>query len=88
MSGPLSNPYMFKSATATGFYEYQIANSIRGSAGDDRTLKFTAGTPTSTTKMTMSFWVKRHTPNSTDAGANWRGMGLNFNSAITYNDPT
>jgi hypothetical protein len=25
---------------------------------------------------------------STDAGNNWRGMGLNFNSAITFNDPT
>ena len=58
------------SAGATGFYSYQIANSIRGSAAADTTLKFTAGTPTSTTKMTMSFWVKRYTPNSTDAGAN------------------
>ena len=25
---------------------------------------------------------------STDGGNNWRGMGLNFNSAITFNDPT
>ena len=70
MSGPLSNPFMFKSATATGFYEYQIANSIRGSAAGDTTLKWTAGTPSSTDIMTMSFWVKRHTPDSTDAGAN------------------
>lgn len=46
------------SAGATGFYSYQIANSIRGSAAADTTLKFTAGTPTSTTKMTMSFGLK------------------------------
>lgn len=25
---------------------------------------------------------------TTDGGNNWRGMGLNFNSAITFNDPT
>lgn len=25
---------------------------------------------------------------STDAGVNWRGMGLNFNSAISFNDPS
>ena len=25
---------------------------------------------------------------STDGGASWRGMGLNFNAAITFNDPT
>ena len=25
---------------------------------------------------------------TTDGGANWRGMGLNFNSAISFNDPT
>ena len=57
-------------SASTDFYSYQIANSLRGSAAGDTTLKFTAGTPTSTTKMTMSFWVKRHTPDSTDAGAN------------------
>ena len=55
---------------SAGFYEYQIANSILGSAAGDTTLKWTAGTPSSTDIMTMSFWVKRHTPDSTDAGAN------------------
>ena len=25
---------------------------------------------------------------TTDGGANWRGMGLNFDSAISYNDPS
>ena len=70
MSGPLSNPFMFKSATATGFYEYQIANSIRGSADDDRTLKFTAGTPTSADTFTMAYWVKRQTTSTDDAANN------------------
>ena len=70
MSGPLSNPYMFKSATAAGFYEYQIANSIRGSAADDRTLKWTAGTPTSADTFTMAYWVKRQTDSTTDSANN------------------
>ena len=25
---------------------------------------------------------------TTDGGSNWRGMGLNFDSAISYNDPS
>ena len=25
---------------------------------------------------------------TTDGGSTWRGMGLNFNAAITFNDPT
>jgi hypothetical protein len=66
----LQNSNAISAPADTGFYPYQIANSIRGSASGNSTLKFTAGTPTSTTKMTMSFWVKRHTPDSTDAGAN------------------
>ncbi|QDP46226.1 MAG: hypothetical protein Tp1124SUR272871_52 [Prokaryotic dsDNA virus sp.] len=66
----LQNSNAISAPADTGFYDYQIANSIRGSASGNSTLKFTAGTPTSTTKMTMSFWVKRHTPDSTDAGAN------------------
>jgi len=51
----------------TNFYSYQIANSIRGSAADDRTLKFTAGTPTSADTFTMSYWVKRQTTSTDDA---------------------
>ena len=34
MSGPLSNPFMFKSsAAASSFYDYKIANSYRSMAG-------------------------------------------------------
>ena len=75
-------------SASTDFYSYQIANSLRGSAAGDTTLKFTAGTPTSTTKMTMSFWVKRHTPDSTDAGANnvfTTGTGGGTYFYIAYN---
>ena len=43
-----------------GFYDYQIASSIRNSSAQDGTLKWTAGTPTSSTKFTMSYWVKRY----------------------------
>jgi len=62
----LSNEQWNAPSGGGNFYEYQIANSLRGSAAGDTTLKFTAGTPTSTDVMTMSCWVKRHTPNSTN----------------------
>ena len=56
-------------SASTDFYSYQIANSIRGSAAADTTLKFTAGTPTSSDTFTMAYWVKRHN-DSTDDAAN------------------
>ena len=43
-----------------GFYSHQIASSIRNSAAQSGTLKWTAGTPTSRTQFTMSYWVKRY----------------------------
>lgn len=63
-SGASSGP-----APSSNFYEHQIASSLRNSASQNGTLQFTAGTPTSSTKMTMSYWVKRYTT-STDGGAN------------------
>jgi hypothetical protein len=57
-------------SASTDFYEYQIANSIRGSAADDRTLKWTAGTPTSRDTFTMAYWVKRQTDSTTDSANN------------------
>ena len=56
------------SAGGGDFYTHQIANSVRNSAAQDGTLKFTAGTPTSGTTFTMSYWVKRY-DNGTDGGA-------------------
>ncbi len=53
------------SAGGGDFYTHQIANSIRNSAAQNGTLQFTAGTPTSSTTFTMSYWVKRYT-NTTD----------------------
>ena len=58
------------SAGGGDFYSYQIANSIRGSAADDRTLQWTAGTPTSADTFTMSYWVKRQTTSTTDSANN------------------
>ena len=56
---------MFKSAAgAAGFYSHQIASSLRNSGAQDGTLKWTAGTPTSSTTFTLSYWVKKYT-NST-----------------------
>jgi hypothetical protein len=62
--GLLSNQMRAGAAGAAGgggaFYDYQIASSIRNSAAQDGTLKFTAGTPTSRKKFTISYWVKRY----------------------------
>ena len=57
------------SAPAGGadFYEHQIASSIRNSASQNGTLKFTAGTPTSSDKFTMSYWVKRYDDSNTSS---------------------
>ena len=49
------------SAGGGDFYTHQITNSIRNSAAQDGTLQFTAGTPTSSTTFTLSYWVKRYT---------------------------
>ena len=57
-------------SASTDFYSYQIANSIRGSAAADTTLKFTAGTPTSSDTFTMAYWVKRQTTSTDDAANN------------------
>jgi len=42
------------------FYTHQIVSSLRNSAAQDGTLKWTAGTPTSSDTFTMSYWVKRY----------------------------
>ena len=44
---------------SSGFYSYVITNSVRMSYDDNSRLYWTAGTPTSQTKFTLSFWVKR-----------------------------
>ena len=71
--GVFQNNLMGAAAAASAgggdFYDHQIANSLRNSAAQDGTLKFTAGTPTSSTTMTMSYWVKRYT-NGTSGGDN------------------
>jgi len=65
----LQNSNAIPASGDTDFYDYKIASSLRNSAGQDGTLKFTAGTPTSSDTFTMSCWVKRYTT-STDDGAN------------------
>ena len=61
---------MFKSSAAAGFYTHQIGTSTRNSAAQDCTLKWTAGTPTSSDTFTMSCWVKRYTTSTTDSANN------------------
>ena len=52
------------------FYTHQIANSLRNSAAQNGNLTFTAGTPTSSTTMTMSYWVKRYDNNTNSPDLN------------------
>ena len=71
MAGPLQNPFMFKSSAAGGggFYTHQIASSLRNSNAQDGTLKITAGTPTSSTTFTYSWWFKKYNIASTSTQA-------------------
>ena len=59
MSGPLSNPFMFKSsaAGAGGFYDHQIANSLRGHS-NSRLQQTVNSAASSGTKVAISFWHK------------------------------
>ena len=60
MSGPLSNPFMFKSAAgAAGFYTHQIANSCRFDSASSSYLTRSAGTPSNANIATFSCWIKR-----------------------------
>ena len=59
MSGPLSNPFMFKSSAAVdNFYDHQIANSMRFAGVQD--LDRSRSSAGSTTTSSISFWVKRN----------------------------
>ncbi len=81
MSGPLSNPYMFKSAAgATGFYSHQIANSIRvsnSSANSTATnYLYRDGGAGNRDTWTIGMWIKRariSTSNANTSMAAWGG---------------
>ena len=71
----LQNSNAISAPADTGFYPYQIANSIRGSAAGDTTLKWTAGTPT-----TFNIYCARHSSGST-LYMGWGDMGSFGHSA-------
>ena len=81
MSGPLSNPFMFKSAaTAAGFYTHQIANSVRvenSSANSTATNYFYRdGDAGNRDTWTLGMWIKRariSTSNSHTSMSTWGG---------------
>ena len=61
MSGPLSNPFMFKSAAGAGdFYSHQIANSLRFPGGTSSSLTNTNLSAGNRRTWTFSLWVKKH----------------------------
>ena len=58
MSGPLQNPFMFNSAAAGDFYEYQIANSCRFDRASSHYLNRTIQSGGNLDLWTLSFWMK------------------------------
>ena len=59
---PVQGEFFQNPGGASGFYEYQINQSVRGdgTSGDNYTLKKTSvGTPSNVDKGTLSAWVKR-----------------------------
>ena len=64
MSGPLSNPFMFKSSAVANFYTHQIAKSFKWDSGY---LKWTPGSAGNRQVWTFSCWVKKAIqPGNTD----------------------
>ena len=60
MSGPLSNPFMFKSAAgATGIYPYQITKSLRLNGTNQALEKSFSGAASNNDAKALSFWIKR-----------------------------
>ena len=102
MSGPLSNPYMFKSAaTAAGIYTYQIANSIKLNGTSQALERSFSSTPSNADAKALSFWIKRSgtgnsafgsTTNtklcssSTGSGAVADMLEINTNNPTGYSD--
>ena len=58
---PVQGEFFQKSASATGFYPYQIEQSMFQNEGSEMYLSRTFGTATSRKTFTFSLWVKRHT---------------------------
>ena len=58
MSGPLGASQFMYSSAAGAFYSYQIEQSCRFDEGSSSRLYRDFGTPSSTTALTISFWLK------------------------------
>ena len=69
MSGPIGSSHWMYNNAGGSFYNYSIENSVRMSDASNTTLQWTAGTPSSSTTWTMSFWIKRWNQ-STNQGVN------------------
>ena len=59
MSGPLSNPFMFKSSAAADFYDYQITRSLRFNGTDQALEKTWGASATNDDAKAISVWIKR-----------------------------
>jgi hypothetical protein len=58
MSGPLSNPFMFKAAVDGEFYSHQVANSCRFDRASSAYLSRTIQAGGDLRQWTLSFWAK------------------------------
>ena len=71
------------------FYDYSIENSVRMSDASNSTLQWTAGTPSSSTTWTMSFWIKRWNQSTNQAlneffSAGTSGSAYSFFSFVNH----
>ena len=67
MSGPLSNPFMFKSSAAADFYDYQITRSLRFNGTDQALERSFTSAPSDADKKAISVWIKRSGSTGTDS---------------------
>ena len=86
MSGPLSNPYMFKSAAGgADFYTHQIANSCRFQDSANSHMYVSMGTATNVDKYTFSTWFKHCDWTNGEGFVFSIGSGTLENLRYTYN---
>ena len=75
----LTNSPIWMSATAAGFYDYEISNSIRIGGSDGRTgrLKRTPASAGNRQTFTVSCWLKRNGRLTNDVGIFYASDGSN-----------
>jgi len=84
---PVQGEFFQKPAGSSGFYDYLISNSCRFDKAASSRLYRTFGTPSSATKMTISWWMKHGIiPDYQQVFSKSGGYGGGNGASITLND--